>query len=194
MWLPEDRPRRERASRVLVVTVALGLALGGCSWFQTKAPLPPGTSAAETAPQLMAGADGAPAPGANITPSLPAFAKGVDTTVGPRLGVNRFLWQGALDTVSFMPLLSADPFGGVIITDWYAPPETPQERFKLTVYILGRELRADAIRVALFRQKQTNGQWLDVSAEKATATDLEDTILARADKLRSQALTGNNGG
>jgi hypothetical protein len=194
MRLPKDRPRRERASRVVVVTAALGLVLGGCSWFQTKAPLPPGTTAAETAPPLMPTEGGGTPGSTSTTPSLPSFAKGVDTTVGPRLGVNRFLWQGALDTVSFMPLLSADPFGGVIITDWYAPPETPQERFKLTVYILGRELRADAIRVALFRQKQTNGQWLDEPAEKATATDLEDTILARADKLRSQAINGNSGG
>ena len=189
MWLRQDRPYR--VVRVLAVTAAFGLALGGCSWFQSKAPLPPGTTAATAPPTMMQNS----APTAvNVTPSLPSFAKGVDNTVGPQLGVNRYLWQGALDTVSFMPLLSADPFGGVIITDWYAPPETPTERFKLTVYILGRELRAEAIRVALFRQKQTNGQWVDEPAEKATATDLEDTILARADKLRSEALNGNSGG
>ncbi|HUC60628.1 MAG TPA: DUF3576 domain-containing protein [Alphaproteobacteria bacterium] len=183
--------RSRRAMRVVAIAAGLGAALAGCSWFQTKAPLPPGTSAASTAPTMMQNSSSPTNP---ATPSLPAFSKGVDNTVGPRLGVNRYLWQGALDTVSFMPLLSADPFGGVIITDWYAPPETPDERFKLTVYILGRELRADAIRVALFRQKRTNGQWLDMPAEKATATDLEDTILARADKLRDQALSGNSGG
>lgn len=127
-------------------------------------------------------------------PTLPAFAKGVDTTVGARLGVNKFLWQGALDTVSFMPLLSADPFGGVIITDWYAPPETPQERFKLTVYILGQDLRSEALKVAMFHQKQTNGQWQDVPTEQATTTDLEDTILARAEKLRTQVLGSGTGG
>ena len=189
MWLRPDRPRR--VVRIFALSAAVGLALSGCSWFQTKAPLPPGSTAASTPPTMM---QNSAVPSANATPSLPAFAKGVDTTVGPRLGVNRYLWQGALDTVSFMPLISADPFGGVIITDWYAPPETPTERFKLTVYILGRDLRADAIRVALFRQKQTNGQWMDEAAEKATATDLEDTILARADKLRSEALSGNSGG
>src|SRR6185369_14156384 len=46
------------------------------------------------------------------------------------IGVNSFLWRAALDTVSFMPLASADPFGGVILTDWYANPDKPGERTK----------------------------------------------------------------
>ena len=41
------------------------------------------------------------------------------------IGVNSFLWRASLDTVSFMPLASADPFGGVIITDWYSSEEKP---------------------------------------------------------------------
>ena len=57
---------------------------------------------------------------------------------GAILGVNSFLWRASLDTLSFLPLSSADPFGGVIITDWYAPPESPNERFKVTAYILDR--------------------------------------------------------
>src|SRR6202008_3414977 len=54
---------------------------------------------------------------------------------GGALGVNAYLWRGALDTLSFMPLSSADPFGGVIITDWYTPPASSNERFKATAYI-----------------------------------------------------------
>jgi len=181
-----SRPRGRAGRGVAVLAVALALALGGCSLFrQTPTKGTPATPPESTV------AEGPVRP---ATPSLPAFAKGVDTTVGSHVGVNSFLWRGALDTVSFMPLASADPFGGVIITDWYAPPETPQERFKLTVYILGSELRADAIKVAVFRQKQTNGQWLDAAAEPATATDLEDTILARAQQLRSQALGTTSSG
>lgn len=71
---------------------------------------------------------------------------------GSVIGVNSFLWRASLDTVAFMPLQSADPFGGVILTDWYSPPEAPDERFKVTVYILGRDLRADGVRVQAFRQ------------------------------------------
>ncbi len=45
--------------------------------------------------------------------------------MGGGIGVNSFLWPASLDTISFMPVNSANPFGGVIITDWHAPPETP---------------------------------------------------------------------
>jgi len=104
---------------------------------------------------------------------------------GSGIGVNGFLWRASLDTLSFLPLSSADPFGGVIITDWYAPPESPAERFKVTVYILGRELRADGVRVAVFRQKRENGQeWIDANTGENTSTSLEDAILTRARELR----------
>src|SRR5690606_28265968 len=76
-----------------------------------------------------------------------------DGSGGSGVGVNSLLWRASLDTVSFMPLVSADPFGGVIITDWYTPPATPGERFKVNVYILGRALRADGIRASVFRQQ-----------------------------------------
>lgn len=101
------------------------------------------------------------------------------------IGVNGFLWRASLDTLSFLPLSSADPFGGVIITDWYAPPESPAERFKVTVYILGRELRSDGVRVAVFRQKRNTGsEWIDANAGKNTSTSLENAILTRARELR----------
>src|ERR1041384_2175779 len=87
----------------------------------------------------------------------------------PGVGVNSFLWRASLDTVSFMPLASADPFGGVIITDWFSPPETPEERFKVNVYILGRELRADGLRVAVFRQNHAvDGRWIDSAVKPET--------------------------
>jgi len=100
------------------------------------------------------------------------------------LGVNSFLWRASLDTVSFMPLVSADPFGGVIITDWYTPPQAPNERFKVNVYILGRALRADGIRAAVFRQQQGAAGWIDAPVAPNTATDIENAILTRARQLR----------
>jgi hypothetical protein len=104
---------------------------------------------------------------------------------GGGVGVNSFLWRASLDTVSFMPLVSADPFGGVIITDWYSPPQSPDERFKVNVYILGRALRADGIRASVFRQ-QMNGTtgWVDAQVAPNTATDLENAILTRARQMR----------
>ncbi len=108
---------------------------------------------------------------------------------GSGIGVNGFLWRASLDTISFMPLISADPFGGVIITDWYAPPETQGERFKITVYILGRDLRADGVRASVFRQlRVAGGDWNDAAVEKRTQIEIEDAILTRARQLRVAGL------
>jgi hypothetical protein len=104
---------------------------------------------------------------------------------GAGIGVNSFLWRASLDTVSFMPLVSADPFGGVIITDWYSPPQSPDERFKVNVYILGRALRADGIRASVFRQQLDGATgWTDAPIAANTATDLENAILTRARQMR----------
>jgi len=111
-------------------------------------------------------------------------------TGGGALGVNSFLWRASLDTISFMPVNSADPFGGVIITDWHTPNEAPSERFKLNVYILDRTLRADGVRVAVFRQVQDRGgNWKDAAVPNETGTKIEDAILIRARQLRNQSLS-----
>jgi hypothetical protein len=105
---------------------------------------------------------------------------------GTGIGVNAFLWRATLDTLSFMPLSSADPFGGVVITDWYTPPGAPGERFRATAYILGRQLRSDGVRIVLFRQEQgRGGNWVDVPVSAGTSGELEDQVLARARELRA---------
>ncbi|MBK20495.1 MAG: hypothetical protein CMM52_16820 [Rhodospirillaceae bacterium] len=111
---------------------------------------------------------------------------------GSGIAVNSYLWRASLDTVSFMPLSSADPFGGVIITDWYSPPESPRERYKMSVYILGRQLRADGIRVSVFRQQVGTGNiWQSRTVSKDTAVNLENQILTRARQLRLVAAKAN---
>ena len=100
------------------------------------------------------------------------------------LGVNSYLWHATLDTLSFLPLQSADPFGGVIITDWYTSPQAQSERLKVTVYILDRRLRADGIKVAVFRQTKAPEGWADAQVNPETATKLTDAILTRARELR----------
>lgn len=100
------------------------------------------------------------------------------------LGVNSFLWRASLDTLSFMPLTSADPFGGTIITDWYEDPKNPGERFKLNVLILDKSLRADGVKVTVFKQKREGGGWRDQKVDEKLARSLEDTILTRARQLK----------
>ena len=105
------------------------------------------------------------------------------------VAVNAFLWRASLDTLAFMPLASADPFGGVIISDWFAPPETPNERFKINVYILGRALRADGLKVSVFRQTQDGaGRWADAVVGADVATEFENAVLTRARELRLQSV------
>jgi hypothetical protein len=103
------------------------------------------------------------------------------------LQVNKYLWRGALETLGFMPFASTDPFGGVIVTDWYSPPTATGERFKATAYVLGRELRADGVRVTIFRQVRDGGEWQDAPVSPTTAADIETKILARARELRAKA-------
>ncbi|MBX7145815.1 MAG: DUF3576 domain-containing protein [Alphaproteobacteria bacterium] len=107
-----------------------------------------------------------------------------DENTGNGIGVNSFLWRAAIDTLAFMPLASADPFGGVIITDWYSPPESPNERFKVNVRILSRDLRADGISASVFRQEKTGEEWLDSNVSNDTLTNLENAILVKARELR----------
>lgn len=130
------------------------------------------------------------AEGPNVT--APAEKKGFfgfkpakkDTDAQATIGVNAYLWRASLDTLSFMPLASADPWGGVIITEWYANPQKPDERFKATVYILDTRLRADALNVSVYKQVLVNGQWTDADVAAQTQIDIENAILTRARELR----------
>ena len=113
-------------------------------------------------------------------------SNGGDGEGGGGIGVNSFLWRASLDTISFMPVTAADPFGGVIITDWHTPGETPNERFKLNIYIMGKELRADGVKVAVFRQmRDAGGGWVDASTPDQTSVRIEDAILTKARQMRN---------
>ncbi|MGE5064550.1 MAG: DUF3576 domain-containing protein [Myxococcales bacterium] len=120
--------------------------------------------------------------------------RNLPTTLAPSqvttLAVNSYLWRAAIDTVSFAPLLQANPSSGVIITDWYTNPRAPGERVKLTVAILDPDLRADALRVTAARQINQNGAWVDAPVSAATVQKLEDIILTRARDLRRVAVPG----
>lgn len=107
------------------------------------------------------------------------------------IGVNSYLWRSSLDVLSFMPLSEVDPFGGVIITDWYANPEVPTERFRATVFILDTRLRADALSVQIFKQiAAEDGRWVDATVDPATRIQIENAILTRARQLRISQIDG----
>jgi hypothetical protein len=188
-----SRAGLRRTSRALVLAAAaLAVSsLSACSWWQTG-------EASYPAPRTKANRGTDPSK-PNYQQPESVFGPGGLTLLGNNdakaqaqqqdqggggIGVNSFLWRASLDTVAFMPLVSADPFGGVIITDWYSPPSSPNERFKVNVFILGRTLRADGVRAAVFRQQMASAGWVDAPVAATTATDLENAILVRARQLR----------
>ncbi len=125
------------------------------------------------------------------------FNRGQSNRIAPaaastvtQIGVNAYLWRAALETLAFMPMAQTDSNGGVIVTDWYANPQSPNERVKVSVFILDQDLRADAIRVSAVRQENRGGAWLDVPVRAGTVQRLEETILAKARDLRRAAIQG----
>ena len=118
----------------------------------------------------------------NRNAGLPSYSTGDGAQATT---VNRYLWAASLETLDFLPVFSADPIAGLIITDWYVNPEAPSERFKTSVYILDRALRADALRVSVFRQeREEDGDWIDATVNPATSREIENAILTRARQLR----------
>ena len=116
---------------------------------------------------------------------LAIFKRQQNTAAGSQaIGVNAYLWRASLDTLSFMPLASADPYGGLINTEWYANPEKPDERFKATVYILDTRLRADGVNVAIHRQTKSGADWVDAPTSPDTEDAIEGAILTKARQLR----------
>lgn len=168
--------------RVLIALTTVALSLAACSDDGVKVGPSPelGPSRERTPTQSVFGERGLSFGGGS--------GQNQDLGEGAVLGVNAYLWRASLDTVSFMPITSADPFGGTIVTDWYTDPRDPSSRYKLNVYILGRELRSDGIKVSVFRQVQGRGGWSDSPPPPTMGTALEDTILTKARQLRITGL------
>lgn len=172
-----------RSFLMIATSLSVGMGLSACQGTQTEAKYPTGAERTSTGgenniydkPQSVFGKDG-----------LQLFgSKKKDDSGDSGIGVNSFLWRASLDTVSFMPLTSADPFGGTILTDWYSPEGVTDERFKLNVLILGRQLRSDGVRVRAFRQiMNKKGAWVDADVAGDMERQLEDAILTRARQLR----------
>ena len=100
---------------------------------------------------------------------------------------NSYLWKASLESMSFMPLISSDSNGGTILTDWYSPPETPNEKFKFNVFVLSNDIQISSIKVTAFKQELQSGQWRSATASKELSRSMEDKILKRAITLRERS-------
>lgn len=171
-------------STLLISGTALTLAACGSNSIKTEARYPTGLDRQVTGEDIYGEKESVFGSG-----GLFGNKKKKGEGEGSGISVNSFLWRASLDTVSFMPLSSADPFGGVILTDWYTPPETENERFKINVFILSRELRSDGVRVRAFKQVFQKNKWVDAEVTGETSRQLEDTILTRARQFRVAQLS-----
>jgi hypothetical protein len=170
----------------IAAAAVLAVGLGGCADDSSKLERATGPSGDRSKSDVRQGLGGrTQEQGSLFGPGglLGSKAEKRDDT-GTGVAVNAYLWRASLDTINFIPLVSADPFGGVIITDWYTPPETPDERFKMTIYILDRQLRADGLKISVFRQARRGAEWVDVPVATETAVQLENAVLTRARQLR----------
>lgn len=172
----------------IAAVVVLATALGGCADDSSRYERATGPSGDRSKSDVRQGLGGRTQEQGSLFGPGGLFgskAEKKDDT-GTGVAVNAYLWRASLDTINFIPLVSADPFGGVIITDWYTPAETPNERMKVQVTILDRELRADGVRVAVFKQQTAprGGNWVDAQVDPRTNIDIENAILTRARQLR----------
>lgn len=162
----------------IFIMSGLSFSLAACGGVESEAKYPTGANRAAAGndniyekPDSIFGKDGLSILG----------GKGKSST--DVITVNSYLWRAALDTVNFMPLSTVDPFGGVILTDWYSSPDTPGERYKLNIFVMGSQLRSDGIKVSMFKQRDGK----NVAVDDKTNRDIEDAILTRARQLRIAA-------
>jgi hypothetical protein len=168
---------RRRLS-ALCLNIALAAALTACGALSVEADYPEGdkveTAESGSVFDFFTFGEKDPAPQASVQQAA---------TPAGGLSVNAVLWRASLETLSFMPLASADPIGGVIISDWYNDPAATNERVKVNLIISGLELRADALRVSLFRETLRGGKWVATATSVAAARQLENIVLTRARDL-----------
>ena len=103
--------------------------------------------------------------------------------------VNALLWRAALDIASFVPLDDVDTFSGSIVTEWYVPKDQRNRRIKLAVFVVGLELRSDAIQVRAYVQNRNSSDWTNVGRDANLGRKLEDLILTRARELRAATVS-----
>ena len=114
-------------------------------------------------------------------------------SAGTSLPVNALLWRASLDIASFVPLKDVDTFGGSIITEWYSLPSRPDERIKISFFVLDRELRSDAIKILVYVQQFDGSAWVDSGQDVDMALRLEELVLTRAREIRATTQVESDG-
>jgi hypothetical protein len=135
-------------------------------------------------------------PGSIITGSAEQGLDITDTMFrkenGVGLPINALLWRSSIDIASSLPMEDVDAISGTIITDWYKLNENSDERIKIAIFVLDRELRSDAIRAVVYVQKRTGDEWRDEGTDSKMGSQLEELILTRAREIRATTVSETN--
>ena len=112
---------------------------------------------------------------------------GSKSDAGGAMPVNAILWRASLEIVSLIPISEVDTFSGTIISDWHSLNENENERLKITIFVLDRELRADAVKAVVYIQKrpQEDAPWGNTLRDENFARKIEGLILNRAREIRA---------
>jgi len=164
-----------RFGRILSLSLGAALLLSSCSGLKTTPVEQP-----EEPVSIFTGKPGGM--------KLSDFGSN-DASSGVSLPVNALLWRAALDIASFVPLDDVDTFGGSIVTEWHQSADNPDQRLKLTIFIIGLELRSDAVKVQTYTQKKLGNDWVDSGRDETLARKLEGLILTRARELRAASIS-----
>ena len=163
-----------------ICSVILATTLAGCSSIKPDyTPLDADKYDDETYTSVITGKSG----GTNI------LDLGQEKAGPGSMPVNALLWRAALDIASFVPLDDVDTFGGSIVTEWYVPEDQSNRRLKLAVFVVGLELRSDAIQVRAYVQTRDGNGWTNAGRDTELGRKLEDLILSRARELRAAAIS-----
>jgi hypothetical protein len=200
--------RREVARRVFEMSVpyyrlprwaaaslslsALGLIVGltaGCGSEPRREARDPITGRLPAQPARQAAIDDPQRTDATLWTVLGLARRESERVAGPQTGntVSPVLWEAARDALDFNGFASEDPITGLLVTNWYSPPDKPNERLRVSVFILSRALRSDSLSVTIDRQVGSpTGQWEDAPVSTDTISDLETAILLRARQVHAE--------
>ena len=166
-----------RIGQILSFTVVTVLLLSSCSSSETK-------TVDESKGPISVITGKPSADGIKLTDLMEK-----DKPSGDGLPVNALLWRAALDIASFVPLDDVDTFGGSIVTEWHQPESNTNQRLKLAMFVIGRELRSDAITVHAYLQNRQGTEWVDAGRDEALGRKLEGLALNRARELRATGVS-----
>jgi hypothetical protein len=170
-----------------VALITLGI-VAGCSDRPAEIAADPVTGAMPPPPVTARKAD-EPDTEATIWTVLGLAKRQSERNIGPQTGetVSPVLWQAALDTLHFAGTSAEDPMTGLLVTNWYSPQGKPQQRLRVSVYILSRALRSDSLSVTIERQERPPaGEWHDTPVERDAVVGLENAILLRARQIHAE--------